>query len=141
MLIYNIIETTTIKLKQFQTNNRQEGIMKYTKQERLHIGGRIYNNEFSKQEAAEQYGITVNTARDYMRMYRDNNLLPAKESARIEPLDSYTKLEQFQSMSKEEFIKELIISRINEARLKKGYEVKGNGARKVFAPLEKENMK
>ena len=76
-----------------------------------------------------------------MRMYRDNNLLPAKESARIEPLDSYTKLEQFQSMSKEEFIKELIISRINEARLKKGYEVKGNGARKVFAPLEKENMK
>lgn len=115
--------------------------MKYTKQERLNIGSKIYNNEISKQEAAEQYGITVNTARDYMRMYRDNNLLPPKESAKIETLSSYPKLEEFQSMSREQLIKELIISRINEARLKKGYEVKGDGARKVFLPLEKENMK
>ena len=30
-------------------------------------------------------------------------------------------------MSKEELIHELIMARINEARLKKGYEVKGDG--------------
>ena len=43
--------------------------MKYTLEERLEIGRRIYDGEISRYEAAEQYGINDQTARNYMRMY------------------------------------------------------------------------
>ena len=42
--------------------------MKYTAEERLDIGRRIYNDEISRYEAAVQYGISDQTARNYMRM-------------------------------------------------------------------------
>ena len=38
-----------------------------------------------------------------------------------------TGLEDYEAMSKEELIHELVLARIKEARLKKGYEVKGDG--------------
>ena len=44
-------------------------------------------------------------------------------------------------MTKEELIKELVRARIREERLKKGYEVKGVGAEKVFIPLSSKNTK
>ena len=49
--------------------------MKYTKEQRLDIGRRIYDGEITKFEAAEGYGINDLTARDYMRLYRDANNL------------------------------------------------------------------
>ncbi len=36
-------------------------------------------------------------------------------------------MEELQSMTKEQLIQEIVKARINEARLKKGYEVKGDG--------------
>jgi len=110
--------------------------MKYTREERLHIGGQIYNGELTRYEAAEKYGVSYNTARDYMRMYRDVNNLPPKQksqrrsivSAQNEPKpETPCNLEAYESMTKEELILELMKSRIREARLKKGYEVKGDG--------------
>ena len=56
--------------------------MKYTKEQRLEIGRQIYDNELSRYEAAERYNISDQTARDYMRMYRDVNHLPPKKSGR-----------------------------------------------------------
>lgn len=51
--------------------------MMYTPEERPDIGRRIYDGELSRYEAAAQYGISEQTARNYMRMYRDaNQLLP-----------------------------------------------------------------
>ena len=44
-------------------------------------------------------------------------------------------------MTKEELIREIVRSKIREARLKKGYEVKGDGAEKVFIPLSSKNTK
>ena len=44
-------------------------------------------------------------------------------------------------MTKEELIRELVKARITEARLKKGYEVKGDGANKVFMPIDSKNTK
>ena len=61
---------------------RQEAAMKYTLEERLEIGRRIYDGEISRYEAAEQYGINDQTARNYMRMYRDANKLPPKQGKR-----------------------------------------------------------
>ena len=113
--------------------------MKYTKEERLIIGGRIYNGEISRYDAAEEYNINYTTAREYMRLYRDINHLPPKKEyhrntaginthAAQKPASSPIGLEEYETMSKEELIHELVMARIKEARLKKGYEVKGDGA-------------
>ena len=111
--------------------------MRYTKEQRLDIGRRIYNGELTKYEAAKQYDISHSTARDYMKMYRDENRLPPKRGSllfkeknlirqRTEP-EPYN-IEVYKSMSKDELIQELIKVRIADARLKKGYEVKGDGS-------------
>lgn len=118
-------------------------IVKYTKEERLDIGRRIYTGELSRYEASEKYVISINTARDYMRLYRDAHDLPAKRGtqknyAAGQTATSAASLEELESMSKEELIRELIKARINEARLKKGYEVKGDGTVILYG---KENMK
>ena len=122
--------------------------MGYTKQERLDIGKRIYNNEISRGEAAEQYGISMETARVYMRLYRDVNQLPPKNRTRtvgeITKISMHTpasSLSGYESMTREELIKELVEARIREARLKKGYEVKGVGAEKRFVPFGNGNTK
>lgn len=80
--------------------------MKYTKEQRLDIGRRIYDGEISRYEAAEEYVINEQTARNYMRMYRDANQLPPKQGRRSICAPSFKKA---------------------PARLKKGYEVKGDG--------------
>lgn len=107
--------------------------LKYTKEERLDIGRRIYEGELSRYQAAEEYGISDQTARNYMRQYRDANQLPAKRGAKGSLKASSLQappagMEELKSMSKEQLIQELVKARIAEARLKKGYEVKGDGA-------------
>ena len=42
--------------------------MKYTQEERLDIGRRIYEGEMTHYQAAEVYGISDQTARDYITM-------------------------------------------------------------------------
>ena len=105
--------------------------MKYTAEERLDIGRRIYDGELTRYEAAAQYGISDQTARYYMRLYRDANQLPPKSGKRAIKAPSFQTapvgMEEFESMTKEELIQELVKARITEARLKKGYEVKGDG--------------
>ena len=111
--------------------------MKYTREERLDIGRRIYDGEISRFQAAELYDISPNTAREYMRLYRDAHHLPPKQKSRSgrstsphtqASLSSPVDLETYESMSKEELVHELVKARIAEARLKKGYEVKGDGS-------------
>ena len=105
--------------------------MKYTKEERLDISRKIYDGEISRYEAAELYGINDQTARNYMRLYRDINQLPPKHGKRAISTPSFkdvrADMEDLESMTKEQLIQELVKARITEARLKKGYEVKGDG--------------
>ena len=125
--------------------------MKYTSEERLEIGGRIYEGEINVYKAAVEYGIGETCARNYMRRYRSVNGLPAKgrgtpiirekEEGVPKPVAIDLGLEEYESMTKEELIKELVRARIREERLKKGYEVKGVGAEKVFIPLSNMNTK
>ena len=112
--------------------------MKYTKEQRLDIGRRIYNGEITKFQAAKEYDINENTARSYMWLYRDINHLPPKKSERIKSTNKTNaslpvevqkqNLEEYKSMTKDELIQALVQARITEARLKKGYEVKGDGS-------------
>ena len=103
--------------------------MKYTLEERLGIGRRIYNGEISRYQAAEEYGISDHTARDYMRLYRSSEGLPPKRGGKMAGEAVLFKAEpaELESMTKEELIREVMRARIREARLKKGYEVKGDG--------------
>lgn len=107
--------------------------MKYTKEQRLDIGREIYEGKLSRYEAAEKYNINDHTARDYMRLYRDANNLPPKRAGRAQTITAKSVqtvpsgLNDLEAMSKEELIEEIVKARINEARLKKGYEVKGDG--------------
>ena len=112
--------------------------MKYTLKQRLDIGRRIYEGELTRFQAAEEYGINDNTARNYMWLYRDTNHLPPKNAGRKRKTDAsktpqpieakQPDFESYESMTKEELIQALIQARITEARLTKGYEVKGDGA-------------
>ena len=123
--------------------------MKYTKEQRLDIGRRVYEGEINKYQAANEYGISEQTARSYMRQYRFTNSLPAKrqgirvfrEDCQPKPAVEDSGLEEYEVMTKEELIQELVRSKIREARLKKGYEVKGDGPEKVFMPLNNKNTK
>ena len=105
--------------------------MKYTKEERLDIGRRIYDGEFTTNTASQQFGISTCCARDYMRLYRDANHLPPKTAGRglmNTPAPKSQDLQDLEAMTKEELILEVVKARIAEARLKKGYEVKGDGS-------------
>ena len=123
--------------------------MKYTKEERLEIGRLIYEEELNRYQAAAEYGICESCTRNYMRQYRFMNGLPAKEPGACiqrdesppEPIVEDPGLEEYEAMTKEELIQELVRSKIREARLKKGYEVKGDGQEKVFIPLSNKNTK
>ena len=103
--------------------------MKYTKEQRLDIGRRIYDGEISKYDAAEQYDISWQTARDYMRLYRNENHLPPKRGYSSSDGTPIRKnLPEQNNLEAYELIQELVKARIAEARLKKGYEVKGDGS-------------
>ena len=52
-----------------------------------------------------------------------------------------TGLEDLQSMTKEELIDALVMARITEERLKKGYLVEEVGAEKTFIPIGRKNTK
>ena len=77
--------------------------VKYTKEERLDIGRRIYDGEISRYQAAEIYDISEQTARDYMRLYRDVEQLPpkrvAKDSIKVPSLQTDpARMEELESM-------------------------------------------
>ena len=98
--------------------------MKYTKDQRLDMGRRIYEGEISRFEAATEYGIGSNTAREYMRLYRAEHHLPVRHvesnAEKIkEPPRPPARMEDYEAMSKEELIQELVRAKIVEARLKK----------------------
>jgi len=125
---------------------QEDTALKYTKDQRLDIGRRIYEGEISRFGAAEEYGIGADTARNYMRLYRAEHHLPVRHvesnAEKIkEPPRPPTGLEDYEAMSKEELIHELVRAKITEARLKKGYEVKGVGAQKEYVPLDNKSTK
>ena len=83
-----------------------------------------------------------------MRYYRDVNQLPPKRGvrscrglAKAKSIPAPTGLEDLQSMTKEELIDALVMARITEARLKKGYLVEGVGTQKTFIPIGRKNTK
>lgn len=121
--------------------------MKYTKKERMDIARRVYCGELTIAAAAVQYDLNISSIKGYLRLYREENGLPPKvrqkrvtAPAHIEK-GKEPELKEYEAMSKEQLIDALVMARINEARLKKGYSVKGSGAGKSFFPIDNGNTK
>ena len=108
-------------------------IMNHTEKEKLEIGRRIYCGDISAEEAAKEYDIHPGTAKKYAVKYRDANGLPARKKGppKKRPYRGSQEpatREELESMTREELIREVLLARIRESRLKKGYEVKGDGS-------------
>lgn len=121
--------------------------MKYTKEERLDIAKRVYDREMTVSEAAIKFDISPDTVKGYLRLYRTQTGLPPMNKGgytatlrKIAPQGD-SSLKEYEGMTKEELIDELVMARINEARLKKGYYVKGSGAQKEYIPIGSKNTK
>ena len=121
--------------------------MAYKKEQRLDIGRQIYTGEITKEDAMQKYGICRSGAEAYVTAYKRENGIPViskklNPSAKvIAETVSDGDLEMYQSMTKEELIQALILSKANELRAKKGYEVKGVGREKEFISLNNKSSK
>lgn len=119
--------------------------MKYTREQRLDIGRQIYTGEISKEDAMSKYEISRSGAEGYVTQYKRANGIPVQnhKSSSVSKVKVIpdADLELYQSMSKEELIQQLILSKANELRAKKGYEVKGDGHKKEFIILNNKNSK
>ena len=123
--------------------------MKYRPEERMDIGRRIYDGELSCRTAAEIYGINKHTAKRYLWLYRDTLGLPPKvgrpkslsKVISEKAFSSTGEMKDYESMTRDELITELVMAKINEARAKKGYEVKGVGVEKEYIVYDSKNTK
>ena len=113
--------------------------MKYSKEEQLAIGKRLYNHEISHKEAMIEYDVSDSSLDKYTQAYKKSQGIPLnKSTVSAQPVKLPSKsisdidIDAYMAMSKEELLKELVRAKANELRAKKGYEVKGVGANKEF---------
>ena len=98
--------------------------MKYSKEERLAIGRRIFEKEINRSQAALEYDIDIYTARDYMRLYKASlkmeegaGQMEAKQSAEKGAPDRNRENRPYEEMTKTELLRE--IRRLEEELQKK----------------------
>lgn len=120
--------------------------MKYTKEQRLDIGYQLYTKELSTPEAMEKYDLSRSAVQLCLTDYKRANGIPLQKQTSVQSIrkshtDTTLDMDAYMAMSKEELINELIRAKVNEARAKKGYEVKGAGADKVYNSINNKNSK
>lgn len=126
--------------------------MKMTKQERLKIGQEICEGKLTQKEAMAKYNISESHTSRCKLLYADENGLnrdtlpcdrPKKcgKTTKIYVQGKELTIDDYQKMTKEELINELILSKVNEARAKKGYEVKGDGQNRVYSSINNKTSK
>ena len=99
---------------------------KYSLEERLAIGKRIYDNEITRFEASVEYKVDPSTARDYMRLYRDTYELPVKKGGKKRRSELATNefeltealLKEYRTRTKKELIYDLVKAKIKAGDLK-----------------------
>ena len=126
----------------------QEVFMKYRKEERLKIGQLLYEGKCTKADIMKEYDIANTSINKYLRDYLINIGKLESPSAKIKgtKIESLAEkynldISDYQSMSKDELIDELIKAKVEEARAKKGYIVKGGGQKKEYISLNNKSSK
>lgn len=111
-----------------------------TKEERLAIGKLVHDGEITKREASDKYNVPERTIENWVKQYQESI---GKRKPSKKPVNNVLSNERaaYENMSREELIDALILSKANELRAKKGYEVRGDGANKEFIPLNNKNSK
>lgn len=129
--------------------------MSLSKEQREAIGKEIATGIISSTQAANKYSISLSAAQLYAQYYRKehgiqtpkpgrkkcDNEIPTEKTKLPKSEIAPSSMEQYMAMSKEELINELIKAKVNEARAKKGYEVKGDGQNKEFISLSNRNLR
>lgn len=111
-----------------------------SKEKRLAIGKQVHDGELTCREASEKYGVPRRTISGWVSQYRESITERKKSKKTVNNVLSDERA-AYENMTKEELIRELILSKANELRAKKGYEVRGVGANKEFVTSDEENSK
>jgi len=106
--------------------------MKLRKEERLQVGKKIYEKELSIEDVMKEYGISRSCAEGWQTQYkRSAGILKRKREISVD----------YEGLSKDELLLEIMKKDIEIERLKKGYSVKGVGAQKEFVTIKDVNTK
>lgn len=112
--------------------------MWYSDEEKEVIGRRVYTREITKEEACDEYNISITTVINYVKHYLKVHNIPAvPEVINTKGVE----IPNYQDMTKSELITELMKKDIEIARTKKGYNVKGGGKEKEYVILSDQNSK
>lgn len=96
----------------------------YTREQRIEIGKKIYDQELSYKDAMRLFNVARPTLVTYVNLYKATINAPKG----LRP--SSISLRDYSSLSKDELINELMNKDIEVERLKKGYLVKGVGSKR-----------
>ena len=110
--------------------------MSTNKEERLAVGKALHDKSLSTVDCMRKYGISPACVANWQRQYEVSvGLKSPKAKAQADQSQEYS------GMSKEQLLKELMRKDIENARLKKGYAVRGGGTKKEFVSLSGKNTK
>ena len=118
--------------------------MNLSREEKRQIVNKINHGELSIEQVVKEYGVSKRSVYRWLKNPPEVKKKPYKPSSRVIELvkkENEIDISVYQNMTKDELIDELILSKINELRAKKGYEVRGVGANKEFIFLNNENSK
>lgn len=111
-----------------------------TKEERLAIGKLVHEGELTRKEASAKYNVSEKSIKNWTYQYRETIGLKSSSKRTANKVLSNERA-AYEDMTKEELIDALILSKANELRAKKGYEVKGVGVNKEFITSSDESLK
>ena len=116
--------------------------MKYSREERLAIGRKIYEGKMTTSTAAEMYSINFYTARDYLREYKASIKMSLPTMAKAESIELADTLRSaYKSMTKEQLIEELVKIKLAEIRAEKKAAKEAKKAARLAAKEAKEAAK
>ena len=112
---------------------------KYSYEFKLKVVEDFLNNHLSLNEAANKYEIAEKRIRDWRELYYEGIL---KEGRIHNRGNKFSALHTSKSLTKEQRLElENLKLRIENERLKKGYQVKGGGANKEYVSIYDKNIK
>ena len=97
--------------------------MYYSLKEREDIGKKVFTHQLTKEEAMKEYDRAITTVINYVKYYMQQHNIPVVPKVN-DILD--IEMPNYQEMSKDELITELMRKDVEIARTKKGYTVKAN---------------
>ena len=113
------------------------------KEQRLLVGKQIHDGTLLAPDAMKEYEVGYTTVCSWRRQYEESAGLaePAPKTKPLGVSPGATNPREYESMGKNELIKELMRRDIEVARLKKGYSVKGGGSKKEYVTFSGLNTK